>query len=295
MGIVERMKRKDQPEIDRAAVIEEQIAALRRNISERGDEAQKLSADWLHAESQAEAEEIERRRRECLRVIGRDEQRLPELQTRLAEIKAEKQRAELRWHQAEARRVYQALRAALAVAIEAQVAAMRTRDAAISALGSGVVGSYIPVAAYAGFLMPDLFKIWTDQNDRVFAPEAMTRPAQPGPAPRPVPAADLGSAMTPGPVSLRAKPAIQPAPPRPAPPVLTKPREPDDTAPLQPNEVRVKALFSNWSPADDRPTTHAGQIIRMPREAAKQALARGLIELVDEAIDAAAASTGTPA
>jgi hypothetical protein len=60
-----------------------------------------------------------------------------------------------------------------------------------------------------------------------------------------------------------------------------EPGTPDDLAPLQPGEARVKVLRGGFSPADDRPQCRYGQIVRMPRAVAQNAANRGAVEVLE--------------
>jgi hypothetical protein len=71
-------------------------------------------------------------------------------------------------------------------------------------------------------------------------------------------------------------------------------RTPDDLAPLEPGQARVRVLRAGFSPADDKPQSHYGQLLRMPIQAALRA--EGAIEIIerfgDPALNAAAPGTG---
>jgi hypothetical protein len=56
-------------------------------------------------------------------------------------------------------------------------------------------------------------------------------------------------------------------------------RTPDDLAPLEPGQARVRVLRAGYSPADNRPQAHYGQLLRMPIQAAQRA--EGAIEIVE--------------
>jgi hypothetical protein len=67
----------------------------------------------------------------------------------------------------------------------------------------------------------------------------------------------------------------------PPPGPLTAPRTPDDSAPLQAGEARVKVLSAGFSPSDDRPQAAYGQVLRMPAGAAHKAADRGAVEILE--------------
>lgn len=59
-------------------------------------------------------------------------------------------------------------------------------------------------------------------------------------------------------------------------------RETDDASALEPGQARVKVTRSGFSPADDRPQAHRGQLLRMPAGAARRAADAGAVEIVEE-------------
>jgi hypothetical protein len=66
---------------------------------------------------------------------------------------------------------------------------------------------------------------------------------------------------------------------------FTAKRTPDDLSPLEPGQVRVMALTNGWSPAENRPQTHAGQKLVMTAAEARIALDHGKIEIIEKSID----------
>jgi hypothetical protein len=58
-------------------------------------------------------------------------------------------------------------------------------------------------------------------------------------------------------------------------------REPDDLAPLEPGEARVKVMRHGYSPADDRPGCSYLQVVRMPLGPAARAADRGAVVIVE--------------
>jgi hypothetical protein len=77
-----------------------------------------------------------------------------------------------------------------------------------------------------------------------------------------------------------------------APGAHTAQRMPDDFAPLEVGQARVRVLRAGFSPADDRPQTHYGQILRMPIQAALRA--EGAIEIVEYLTASEAATPDAP-
>jgi hypothetical protein len=115
-------------------------------------------------------------------------------------------------------------------------------------------------------------------NNAVCAPELLDQfslaLAPPAPAPRRTklaPTPERAPKSTQGPLYLSGGvPSLAPPPPR----------FPDDTAPLNAGQARVKVLRAGFSPADDRPQCAYGQIIRMPRHVAERAAASGVVEII---------------
>jgi hypothetical protein len=56
-------------------------------------------------------------------------------------------------------------------------------------------------------------------------------------------------------------------------------RTPDDQAPLEPGQARVRVLRAGYSPANDRPQAHYGQLLRMSLQVALRA--EGVVEIVE--------------
>jgi hypothetical protein len=102
---------------------------------------------------------------------------LPVLSERLTAARAAAQRAGIAKHLEIARKTYPRLKAAIEAAAAVRHEAIRTREQANAELGESVVSVHIPHISYRGFLMADLVKLWSDEQDRVFA----AKPAQPAP------------------------------------------------------------------------------------------------------------------
>jgi len=185
MGVVAALKRTIISGDDQAAAIERELVDLRAGIASDRAEALRLGAEWLRAGSQTEAEEHDRRRREYLRIVERDEARLPGLEARLVEARAATQRGALARHRKVIALIYPRLKAALENAADVQVEAMRAREAAVADLGEGAVALHIPAIGYKGLLFKDLIALWAAKQDRVWGmawsppKPAASRPAIP--------------------------------------------------------------------------------------------------------------------
>lgn len=64
-------------------------------------------------------------------------------------------------------------------------------------------------------------------------------------------------------------------------------RVPDDLAPLEPGEARVKVLRAGYSPADNRPQCSYGQLVVMPLGLAARAEDRGALVIIEAAPEGA--------
>ncbi len=66
---------------------------------------------------------------------------------------------------------------------------------------------------------------------------------------------------------------------------LSAKRDADDLAPLRSrDEVRARVLRPGYSPSDDRPQCHYGQIIRLSKKVAEAAAAGGVVEIIEHLV-----------
>jgi hypothetical protein len=149
-----------------------QIANTRHVIETHRAEYESLATAWRDADTAEDADKIERRRRECLRLAERGEAAMPGMEAALVAARATKQRVALAKHLAAARAVYFKLRDVVEIAASVQHEAILVRQAAIAELSEGVVQQRIGAVAYMGILLPDLVEIWRAHQDRVFAEPA---------------------------------------------------------------------------------------------------------------------------
>lgn len=201
------------------------------------------------------------------------------LRTRLTAVHAKKRK------EAEAALIpaHRAARGEYCAALRAMVAARRKLDEidheACLALGEGRARLVMPACAYTGQLTAQFVEMWLNREEQEYAlPMTPTLPTpvkavQPVPVRTRLPHERAKATDSQRPVALfEPQPARQPAP-----------RTPDDVAPLQPGETRVKVLRSGFSPADDRPAACYGQLVRMPHGAAKRAADAGAVEIIESA------------
>jgi hypothetical protein len=166
MALVKNLMGRGEADSDEIAA---KIADTRTVIANHRAEAERLTTEWRDADSAEDAEKVEARRRECLRLVERGEAALPGLEAAHVQARATKARVALATHQAAMRAIYPKLRSAIESASSVQHEAMVARKAAIAELGEGVVQLHIPVIALC---LPDLTAMWRNQMDRVFAAPA---------------------------------------------------------------------------------------------------------------------------
>lgn len=166
---------------------------------------------------------------------------------------------------------YQAIRAPLFAADAAQLELRRAREAAGVAVGEAALAR-LPIFCFNGLLGSGGVATWIAENDRIV--ESVIAARTPG---TPKPAASA--------IQVTRKAPIRPAPTRIAPApkqVRHEPAAADDLAPLERGQVRVKVARRGYSPADDRPAAHFGQILRMSAATARFAAERGAVQIIEE-------------
>src|SRR6202011_4033133 len=107
---------------------------------------------WRDADTAEDAEKIEGRRRECLRLAERGEAALPGMEAAPIAARAERQRDGIARHQKIMRDLYPRLRRALEAAAEVQHEAIDAREAAERELGGGICAIHLPHLSYRGFV-----------------------------------------------------------------------------------------------------------------------------------------------
>jgi hypothetical protein len=249
-----------------------QLDATRAKGIAAHQELERLEAVRLAAETFEAAEAANARIARVAWEADRLAALIPELESRLAIARSVKQKDAIAKHQAISRKRYPKFRSALLAAVEEQAAVMRERAEAERELGEHVVSIHLPRMAYAGFLYREHFDIWAGEQDRVHAEPAPKPAVTAVVAPRVAPAASRAVGVK----DQRAVRRVEPASSAPR-----RPRNPDDTAPLAPGEMRVRVLRPGFTPGDDQPQCDGQQVIRMPSEAAKLALANGAVEIVE--------------
>jgi hypothetical protein len=143
---------------DDAAGLQQQIAALKREGSEASEEIERLKRERALAASFEEAEETDRAIARQMWITEHCAIALPELELRLAAVRAADQAAALARHKGILVALYPRLKQALFAAVEAQHEVMAAREAACREIGEAAVSRNLPNPAYAGFLMKDSTK-----------------------------------------------------------------------------------------------------------------------------------------
>jgi hypothetical protein len=170
------------------------IDAERAKLAASMQEAERLETIRVSADSYEDAQAAESRLGRVRWEISRIEALLPSLSERLSVARAAAQRAGIAKHLDIARKTYPRLRAAIEAAAAVQAEAIKAREAANAELGEGVVSLHIPHISYRGFLMADLVKLWSDEQDRVFAAKPAPVAAVVAPRIAPTPARAVGVA-----------------------------------------------------------------------------------------------------
>jgi hypothetical protein len=278
MGAISTM-RKLAGIADDAAALAAELQAARTEGAQALDEAERLEAARLTAENFEEAEKLARQAAAARWRADKAAAGLPDLEARLARAQAKERAEALARHWTRRRAVYLKLKAALEEAARLQAEAIGADEAACRELGEHVARS-LPSIAYRGFVAPDFVQIWTTENDRVFAlpaPKPLTTAARKAAAPAaPVARQYLAHERkptidTPRSVSLALENRPTPKQPRPA----------DDMSELAPGTARVRVMRAGFSPADDRPQSHFGQVVVMPLGAARRSAEMAAIEILE--------------
>lgn len=173
-----------KPGKNKTAITSADLAAEIQRLRDRGAaacvERDRLLAERQSASSYAVAREMGDRIEELGWQIEHDAGALERLDAELAATKAEEHREALILHRETCREAFAALLTAILAATDAQTRAMKTREAAIGALGEAAVAQNIPPIAFRGFLLPDLVGLWKTEQAR-----AWSAPWSP-PVPQPV-------------------------------------------------------------------------------------------------------------
>jgi hypothetical protein len=267
MGVVATLASRILPTgKDDPAMLERQLNELRATIEKNQTDANRLAENWLSAPDGDTAEQIDRARREALRLAQRDQARIPHLEASLASARAVAQAELLARHRKILAAIYPRLRAALDLAAKIQVEAIVARNKAIAQLSEGLVAQHLAPVAYLGFLLPDLIQLWADDQDRIWAPKA--------PAPKP-PAAQPKTTAT-----AKANAAAQPdpAPPRPLRPLRHDPPPPE-------GQASVIFLRPGIDFADGQQSL-IGDTVNVPADVARALVQRGAADYVQIAKEA---------
>jgi hypothetical protein len=232
--------------------------------------------------------------------------RLDFLEVALAQTRGEEQRTALARHHWAFAALYPRLRRAISAAAEIQGDAIRAREAAVVELGEGLVAIHLPHLVYNGFLLHDLVKIWTAEQDKIWAvpwqppalvpavrPAARSKPSRSGDETRPHRAATEIARPGTGPVLYpdtfprtmetpeaarrREIAARRPAPPAPAAPTRPRRVPRKDAAPAaDSDQVLVRICRSGVTLADGFHCA-AGDLVALAAEDAKGLILSGAV------------------
>jgi hypothetical protein len=285
--------------VDEVADLTAKIKAERAAGTAGRLEIERLEAELLEARRNGagyeEAQPLRDRIARARWAIDGADQVISKLEAQLGVAEAKKQHEKTTRHWRATARIYPKLRRAIEEAAALQVEAVKAREAA--AADGVAVQTQIPVLAYMGFLFPDLVEIWSTEMDRVFAvpprqptppPDIKRTPAEVAAAINALPPQAIGQLQaiarpggagierersttdSQGLVRLNALPPPQPTPSRAL----------DDSAPLEPGQVRVRARAGY--PGPNGPCVDQ-QIIRLDRKVAELAVAiSGAVEILPD-------------
>jgi hypothetical protein len=264
-----------------SADIGRSIEAMRAEGTAARDEAAMHEAAALTASTFEEAESLRRKAAEARWRSDRAEARLLELEERLSAAKAREQAAALERHRTRRVALYRKLRAALEAAAAAQVETIKADEQARLELGENVAMRHLPPFVFRGLILPDLVEIWAAETERL-----VMAPVRPSPTPA-APVRPAGARKSRQLPHERERLPTTSDVHRPATTALVGPsptfaaRAPDDTAPLEPGQVRARVARSGYSPSDTAPQCARGQIIRIAKATAERAAAAGVLEIIE--------------
>jgi hypothetical protein len=300
-----------------------EIAAEKAKGAAAYEEIERLQRERGAAPSFADARALDERIEESRWIIEHTDSILPALEVRHAEAMWRTNRNAFVRHQAALAKNARGLMKILREAAQANASTIRAFEAASTDLGAHVADSIIGRYHFMGLCLPDLVETFCREMERRLAALDRAELPRPKPAPPPAarrarpytveelapvqfedrlylgsrspvapkagraaktwPAAarsaprassSHGTAGAPHPIGLENDQAVGPQ----------HPRNPDDTEPLAPGEVRVRVLRAGFSPADEAQQCDARQVIRMPRAAADRALTAGVVEIVEQEV-----------
>jgi len=269
--------------IARRAIGAETVASLAEELRDvRAEERQVLAeADRLKAlipgaDSFEAARELATQVAKCEWSATSASARALKLESRLAEARAREQAEALERHRVRRIALYRRLRAAIEDAAAMQAEAITADQEACRELGEQLVRRHFQPIVFRGILLPDLVALWVSETDRVLDPKPATVPAT---APRRTPpAAARPASSLQHPIMAAAAGGRELTVGSSGP--LHAPKVPDDTAPLEPGEVRVRVLKAGY-PGPDGKQSHMGRLIRLRREVAEVAAKNAAVLIIE--------------
>ena len=145
-----------------------EIDRLKSECVAATDEAMRLDLAAQVAETRAAAKALEDQSADCRWRASKAATALPGLEADLAATKAREQAAALERHRVRRQAIYLKLKGAVLEAVAVQVEALAADRQACIELGEHLARMHLPAIAFRGLLLPDLTKLWTDEQDRIF-------------------------------------------------------------------------------------------------------------------------------
>jgi len=187
LKVIERMVGKT----DDVAALEAQIAAEKDKAIQAHAELERLEEAYQKAPDYEAATALDHAIAQQRWTIRHADNVIPELESRLAAARAERQRQAIERHWSAARNLYPKLKTALLEAANLQARVIEARNAAIAELGDWTVERHLPRVSYIGLLFHDLIEIWSKELDRSFQTSPNQKPAMTAPKPVEKPAVPL--------------------------------------------------------------------------------------------------------
>lgn len=248
---------------DDAPALQQQIGALKTEAAEACAEIERLQGERALCDDYEAACAVDERIKRQKWVVAHADAVLPKLELRRSALRQLEQAAALTRHKGILCAIYPRLKAAITEAGRVQQEAMDARTAAIAELGEGLVQRELPAVAFAGFITPDLIRLWESQNDRVVeASQRKPRPAPPAPPPA-------------KPKAAAPKPVITP----PAPKRTRPPRR--DPPPEDPDQVAIVMLRNGVELADGSQSV-TGDTLTMLADQARQLVLQGAADYLQK-------------
>ena len=262
-----------------AAELAAEIARKKVEANTALDEAERQEAAAALADDFGSAERLSREAAAARWRAERIAKQFPELEARLALIKTKERQAAESQLRSEYRERTGAYIEAIRQLAKAARASVAFDTSACATLGEGRARVLFPPITYAGIVKAEFLDDWLARMEVLLAPPTPRKASRPTSAkaavvpPKSFDGRPEGSLQH-GIVAYAGHDVTA---------LMTAKRVPDDTSSLLPGESRVRVLRAGYSPADDRPQAHFGQILKLPRKTAEAAAAAGVVEILENA------------